>query len=238
MNVLGGEETSYKLKLASPFPAENLCLLINDRISTKYKQRAQTYEQVAETIATVALHKEGNYLVYFPSYNYLQEVYLRFREQYPEVRVICQTSGMAEEDREEFLEEFAARPEQTLVGFALMGGIFGEGIDLIGDRLSGAIVVGVGLPQIGLEREIIRSYYETSSGQGHEFAYMYPGFNKVLQAVGRVIRTEEDRGIVLLIDERFSLRSYKKLFPEEWQQGIFVANADCINMALGSFWAE
>jgi DNA excision repair protein ERCC-2 len=236
MKVLGGEETSYKLKLASPFPAENLCLLINDRISTKYKQRAQTYEQVAETIATVALHKEGNYLVYFPSYNYLQEVYLRFREQYPEVRVICQTSGMAEEDREEFLEEFAARPEQTLVGFALMGGIFGEGIDLIGDRLSGAIVVGVGLPQIGLEREIIRSYYETTSGQGYEFAYMYPGLNKVLQAVGRVIRTEEDRGIVLLIDERFSLRPYKQLFPEEWKEIHYVANADLIRKTIGNFW--
>jgi DNA excision repair protein ERCC-2 len=236
MNVLGGEETSYKLKLASPFPAENLCLLINDRISTKYKQRAQTYEQVAEAIATVALHKEGNYLVYFPSYNYLQEVYLRFREQYQQVSVICQTSGMEEEEREEFLAAFAANPEQTLVGFALMGGIFGEGIDLIGDRLSGAIVVGVGLPQIGLEREIIRSYYETTSGQGYEFAYMYPGLNKVLQAVGRVIRTEEDRGIVLLIDERFSLRPYKQLFPEEWKEIHYVANADLIRKTIGNFW--
>ncbi len=109
--------------------------------------------------------------------------------------------------------------------------------DLVGDRLCGAIVVGVGLPQIGLEREIIHSYYETTSRQGHEFAYMYPGFNKVLQAVGRVIRTEEDRGIVLLIDERFSLRSYQQLLPEEWQKGRFTANADCISKAIGSFWA-
>ena len=218
MNVLGGEEMSYKLKLASPFSAENLCLLINDHISTKYKQRASSYGLVADAIATVVLQKAGNYLVYFPSYDYLHQVYLAFSAQYQEVSVICQTSGMAEEEREEFLATFASNPEQTLVGFALMGGIFGEGIDLIGDRLSGAIVVGVGLPQIGMERDIIRSYYETTSQQGYEFAYMYPGLNKVLQAVGRVIRTEEDRGVVLLIDERFSLTSYKKLFPEEWKK--------------------
>jgi DNA excision repair protein ERCC-2 len=237
MNVLGGEETSYKLKLGSPFPAENLCLMINDRISTKFRQRAATYDLVAEAISTAVEHKEGNYLVYFPSYHYLHEVYLRFTAQYPQVSVICQTSGMAEEEREEFLATFASNPDQTLVGFALMGGIFGEGIDLIGDRLSGAIVVGVGLPQIGMEREIIRSYYETTSRQGYEFAYMYPGLNKVLQAVGRVIRTEEDRGIVLLIDERFSQTSYKKLFPEEWKNIRYEANADSIRKTIESFWA-
>ncbi|ODA40365.1 ATP-dependent DNA helicase [Desulfosporosinus sp. BG] len=236
MNVLGGEETSYKLKLTSPFPAANLCLLINDRISTKFKQRTASYDQVVEVIATAIEHKAGNYLVYFPSYDYLDEVYLRFREHYQQVRVICQTSGMAEEKREEFLATFATNPAQTLVGFALMGGIFGEGIDLIGDRLSGAIVVGVGLPQISMEREIIRSYYESRNGQGYEFAYMYPGLNKVLQAVGRVIRTEEDQGIVLLIDERFSLTSYKKLFPEEWGMIRYVANPGSICKTIKSFW--
>ena len=238
MNVLGGEETSYKLKLASPFPTENLCLLINDRISTKYKQRAASYELVTEAIASAVEHKEGNYLVYFPSYAYLHEVYLRFRAQYQQVRVIRQTSGMEEEEREEFLAAFAINPDQTLVGFALMGGIFGEGIDLIGDRLSGAIVVGVGLPQMGMERDIIRSYYETTSGRGYEFAYMYPGFNKVLQAVGRVIRTEEDRGIVLLIDERFSQTSYKKLFPEEWTMIRSAGNIDNVCKTIKSFWAR
>jgi len=238
MNVLGGEETSYKLKLPSPFPTENLCLLINDRISTKYKQRAASYELVTEAIALAVEHKAGNYLVYFPSYAYLQEVYLRFRAQYQQVRVICQTSGMVEEEREAFLATFATNPDQTLVGFALMGGIFGEGIDLIGDRLSGAIVVGVGLPQMGMERDIIRDYYETTSGQGYEFAYMYPGFNKVLQAVGRIIRTEEDRGIVLLIDERFSQTSYKKLFPEEWTMIRSAGNTDNVCKTIKSFWAR
>ncbi len=238
MNVLGGEEASFKLKLTSPFPANNLCLLINDRISTKYRQRASTYDVVAEAIAAAVFHKEGNYLVYFPSYDYLQQVYLQFRAQNQSITVICQTPGMEEEDREEFLATFATNPEQTLVGFALMGGIFGEGIDLIGDRLSGVIVVGVGLPQIGMERDIIRTYYEDESQQGYEFAYMYPGLNKVLQAVGRVIRTEEDRGIVLLIDQRFSLPSYKKLFPEEWKKVHYVANAQSIRKTIGNFWVE
>ena len=238
MNVLGGEETSYKLKLASPFPAENLCLVINDRVSTKYRQRASTYGLVAEAIAAAVLHKEGNYLVYFPSYDYLHEVYLRFREENHTVNVICQTPGMAEEEREEFLARFSTHPEQTLVGFALMGGIFGEGIDLAGDRLSGAVVVGVGLPQIGLEREIIRSYYETISRQGYEFAYMYPGLNKVLQAVGRVIRTKDDRGVVLLIDNRFALFSYKKLFPEDWKKVRYASNANSIRETIEGFWAE
>ena len=238
MNVLGGEETSYKLKLTSPFPAENLCLLINDHISTKFKQRTKTYNLVAEAISSAVLHKAGNYLVYFPSYDYLHEVYLQFKVQNQQVSVICQTPGMAEEDREGFLAAFATNPQHTLVGFALMGGIFGEGIDLIGDRLSGAVVVGVGLPQIGLEREIIRAYYESTNQQGYEFAYMYPGFNKVLQAVGRVIRTEEDRGIVLLIDERFSRSSYKMVFPEEWKNVRYTANAESIRKTIGNFWTE
>ncbi len=238
MNVLGGEEASFKLKLTSPFPAENLCLLINDRISTKYKQRASTYDLVAEAISAAVFHKEGNYLVYFPSYDYLQQVYLQFRAQNQQISVICQTPGMAEEEREGFLATFASNPEHTLVGFALMGGMFGEGIDLIGDRLSGVIVVGVGLPQIGMERDIIRSYYDRTSQQGYEFAYMYPGLNKVLQAVGRVIRTEEDRGIVLLVDARFSLSSYKKLFPEDWKKVHYTANAESIRKTIRNFWAE
>ncbi len=238
MNVLGGEEASYKLKLSSPFPSENLCLLINDRISTKFKQRASTYDLVAEAISATVCHKEGNYLVYFPSYDYLQQVYNQFRAQNQLINVICQTPGMDEEDREGFLASFDTNPEHTLVGFALMGGIFGEGIDLIGDRLSGVIVVGVGLPQIGIERDIIRAYYDRTSQQGYEFAYMYPGFNKVLQAVGRVIRTEEDRGVVLLIDQRFSLPSYKKLHPEEWKKVHYVSNTESIRNTIGNFWAN
>lgn len=238
MNVLGGDPTSYKLKLPSPFPAENLCLVINDRISTKYKQREATYEQVAEAIFAAVRYQKGNYLAYFPSYHYLNEVYLRFMAQNPHLEVMCQSSGMTEEEREAFLAKFSHNPEQTLIGFVLMGGIFGEGIDLIGDRLSGAIIVGVGLPQVCLEREILRNYYETINHQGFEFAYLYPGMNKVLQAVGRVIRTENDRGVVLLIDERFSKTSYRKLFPDEWKSLSKCGTVDTIFSCVKNFWLQ
>lgn len=241
INILGGENTSYKLRLNSPFPANNLCLVINARIKTKYKQRAATYEQVAEAITAVVESKAGNYLVYFPSYVYLQEVYNRFeylKGINSRVKTIYQTPGMSEEERESFLAEFTFDPEETLVGFALMGGIFGEGIDLIGNRLSGAVIVGVGLPQICLEREIIRTYYQTTMQNGFEFAYIYPGINKVLQAVGRVIRTEQDRGAVLLIDERFSQPAYKRLFPQEWQNVNFASDSNSIGMTIERFWAR
>ena len=192
--------------------------------------------EVAEAIALVVGAKSGNYLVYFPSYNYLHEVYERFRGICPELRVISQTIAMTEAAREEFLEAFEPDPEETLVGFALMGGIFGEGVDLTGDRLSGAIIVGVGLPQIGAERDIIRSHFEASHRLGFEYAYMYPGMNKVLQAVGRVIRTEKDRGVVLLIDERFSHTAYKRLFPKEWSPVHYVGDTEHIPPILDKFW--
>ncbi len=165
----------------------------------------------------------------------MYEVYLKFREQNLEVNVLCQSSGMTEEEREEYLVRFSHNPEQTLVGFVLMGGVFGEGIDLIGDRLSGAIIVGVGLPQVCLERDIIRSYYEINH-QGFEFAYMYPGMNKVLQAVGRVIRTATDKGVVLLIDERFAKASYRKLFPVEWSKVFYGRTVDSIFSTIKNFW--
>lgn len=272
MEILGGEEHSYKLRLASPFPPENLKLMVHERISTKYKRRATTYHEVAEAIAAAVAGKTGNYLVFFPSYEYLQAVYLEFTRynDYEEERsvderdrnapdagvcynkegdrarekvraqakAICQVPGMAEAEREDFLAQFTAEPDATLVGFALMGGIFGEGIDLIGERLSGAIIVGVGLPQIGLERELIRAYYQDRCHQGFEFAYMYPGFNKVLQAVGRVIRTETDRGVVLLIDERFARAAYRRLFPQEWGRVDYLRKTEDIKGIVQQFWAK
>lgn len=238
MQILGGEESSYKLRLGSPFPSENLALLIHQRISTKYKQRAASMEEVAKAIAAIVNSHTGNYLVYFPSYEYLTEVCQRFQILCPELRVLPQTIGMSEEEREAFLQAFEENPRETLVGFALMGGIFGEGVDLTGNRLSGAVIVGVGLPQIGPEREIIRTHFEASHQAGFEFAYMYPGMNKVLQAVGRVIRTETDRGVVLLIDERYGRRDYQKLFPQEWKQVRYLSNTEQISGVLPEFWGR
>jgi DNA excision repair protein ERCC-2 len=236
IQVLGGDEKSYRIRLSSPFPKENLCLLIEDKISTKYKRREYTYDRLTDSINSVVKNKAGNYLVFFPSYQYMNEVYNRFTLLNLEAKVIIQNSGMSEEEREEFLNNFSEDSKETLVGFAVMGGIFGEGIDLTGDKLSGAIIVGVGLPQVCLERDIIRDYFNDTKGLGFEYAYIYPGMNKVMQAVGRVIRTEKDRGVVLLIDERFSETTYRRLFPPEWQPQRIGGNINNMEALLNDFW--
>lgn len=235
-DILGGDETSLKISLTSPFPSSNLEVMINNRICTKYKIRENTYNDVANSIHTFINGKKGNYLVYFPSYKYLNEVCEIFRNLDNEADIICQTSNMKEEDKEEFLSRFNEENTVPLVGFAVMGGVFGEGIDLTGDRLTGAVIVGVGLPQICFERDIIKDYFNEKNGAGFEYAYLYPGMNKVMQAAGRVIRTETDRGVVLLIDERFTGYAYKRLFPPEWRNMHIVRNTDGINHILSDFW--
>lgn len=235
MKILGGEESAYKLRLNSPFDEKNLCLMMHTGISTRYTRRDASYDPLAKVISTVINSKKGNYLIFFPSYDYLLRVYERFETQNQEIRTLVQLPGMSETEREAFLDQFQKDPDETLVGFALMGGIFGEGIDLKGSRLSGAIIVGVGLPQLCLEREMIRSYFQSTLNQGFEFAYMYPGLNKVFQAVGRVIRTEEDRGIVLLIDERFGHLNYMRLFPSEWRNILSISKLQEIQGIIKAF---
>ncbi|MGO1369238.1 ATP-dependent DNA helicase [Senegalia sp. (in: firmicutes)] len=212
-DILGGSKDDNMMKLESPFDRENLKVVIEDKISTKYRNRKYSYEKLADKIYQASKYKKGNYMAFFPSYKYMQDVYEVFIERYSNIATIIQFGGMKEEEREEFLNKFIDKPKETLVSFAVMGGIFSEGIDLKGERLTGAIVVGVGLPKICLERNIIRDYFNEKNGLGYEYAYMYPGMNKVLQAAGRVIRTENDKGIVCLIDERFSYKSYKDIFP-------------------------
>ncbi len=214
--ILGCDATAHHLILHSPFPAENLGLFVCDQISTYYRQRDQTVTQVSQTISALVEQKKGNYLLYFPSYEYMRKIYLSFSDRNPQIKTILQTSGMSEPEREAFLQRFTDENPQTLVGFAVMGGIFGEGIDLIGDRLVGAVIVGVGLPGISLERELIKEHFARTMNGGFEYAYLYPGINRVLQAAGRVIRTEKDRGVVLLIDQRYGRYQYKSLLREEW----------------------
>jgi DNA excision repair protein ERCC-2 len=215
--IFGCEPTARSRVLPSPFPKDHLCLLIANRISTLYKHRQHTIPEVTQAILTLVRQKQGNYLLFFPSYQYMRMIHEAFTDQSPETDVIIQTPGMREDEREQFLNRFAHDNPETLVGFAVMGGIFGEGIDLVGDRLTGAVIVGVGLPGICLERDLIRDYFARVNDSGFEFAYMYPGINRVLQAAGRVIRTETDRGVVLLIDRRFATSRYRTLFPREWQ---------------------
>jgi DNA excision repair protein ERCC-2 len=234
--ILGGREEDYVLRLASPFDRGNLCLLIGDRVSTKYKDREKSYDEVAAYIRTVADRKKGNYLAFFPSYKYMTEVYTRFSENYPDLNIMIQGNSMSEEEREEFLQKFQADGGETLIGFAVLGGIFSEGIDLQGDRLVGAVIVGVGLPQICLERDIVKEYFQEKNKLGYEYSYMYPGMNKVLQAAGRVIRSEEDRGVVLLLDERFSSAVYQNIFPKEWFPNIKVKNRDEMSTEINLFW--
>lgn len=235
-NLLGGREEDYMMRIASPFEQDQLLLLIADHISTRYKDRQDSYLNVVRSIEEAIKGRKGNYFVFFPSYDYMNEVYKMFIERNPNTDVMLQSSSMEETEREEFLKKFQAENEETMVAFAVLGGIFSEGIDLIGDKLIGAIIVGVGLPQICLERDIIRDYFKEKNNLGYEYAYMYPGMTKILQAAGRVIRTEEDKGMILLIDDRFTTRKYLNIFPREWNHFKSVQNVETLRGHLGRFW--
>lgn len=230
----------YAICASSPFLRENLKLLVACDVSSKYTRRGVSeYEKMVEYIYELAAGKQGNYMVFFPSYRMLEDIYEIFRnkteERQFEVSCILQSSNMTEQEREEFLEAFQENSAKTLIGFCVMGGIFSEGIDLTGERLIGAAIVGTGLPQVGCEREILKNYYDEKAQNGFAYAYRYPGMNKVLQAAGRVIRTKEDRGVVLLLDERFLQREYLELFPQEWQsyERCTVGNA---GQKIRAFW--
>jgi DNA excision repair protein ERCC-2 len=235
--ILGCDQSAHHLILHSPFPGENLGLYISDQISTYFRHRDQTADQVAQVIATLIEQKKGNYLLYFPSYVYMRKIYQSYTARCPQTETILQKPGMAESERDMFLRRFSQNNPQTLVGFAVMGGIFGEGIDLVGKRLMGAVVVGVGLPGISLERELIKEYFTNALGAGFEYAYLYPGINRVLQAAGRVIRTEKDRGVVLLIDQRYGRYQYKSLLREEWDP-VRVRDPQQLADGLQKFWKQ
>ena len=212
-------------------------MFICDRISTLYKQRDQTIEAVCGAMTTLVAQKKGNYFLFFPSYEYMLKIYDVFRVNNPQVETIIQAPDMPEAERDRFLARFSHDNPDTLTGFAVMGGIFGEGIDLVGDRLSGAAVLGVGLPGISFEKELIRKYFADTLNAGFEFAYLYPGINRVLQAAGRVIRTEKDRGVVLLIDQRFGTHRYRSLLPREWQP-IRCGSEQHLGERLKQFWDQ
>lgn len=236
--VLGGRKDDETLKLPSPFSRDNLHLLLCDSVSTTYRDRAGTYHQVAEVIAATVQGKTGNYMVYFPSYSYLEQVYGLFCTLCPDVTTLVQRQGMTEPEREDFLARFEEQSAQTLVGFAVMGGAFSEGVDLRGERLIGTVIVGVGLAQLNPEQDIVRDYYERENGMGFEYAYMYPGMNKVLQAAGRVIRGENDRGVVVLVDRRFTRRDYLALFPTHWHGCLVVKTPGQIAQSVREFWQQ
>lgn len=236
--LLSTHEDDYAVYAESPFAAEQKLLLIGRDVSTRYRTRGSgTYRRIAQYIRDTVGMKKGNYLAFFPSYKMMQDVFEIYRSEFDRegVNWVVQMPSMREEDREIFLENFYEDPKDTLVGFCVMGGIFAEGIDLTGTRLIGAIVIGTGLPQLSNEKEILRNYYSENGEDGFGYAYRIPGMNKVLQAAGRVIRTQTDRGIILLLDDRFLTREYAALFPREWTGGKIVQVQD-VREVLKTFW--
>ena len=236
--MLSTRSENFGMYVESPFEQKKRCLMICRDVSSKYTRRGyEEYRKIAEYIARMSWQKKGNYMVFFPSYRLMEDVYQVYQDEFSVswVRCISQHASMTELEREEFLEEFTKETEETLVGFCVMGGIFSEGIDLIGDRLIGAAVVGTGLPQVNCEREILKGYYDEKGEQGFDYAYRYPGMNKVLQAAGRVIRTKEDTGAILLMDERFLNRDYRNLFPREWNDACTCTLGN-VEKHLQAFW--
>ena len=233
--LLGGALEDPVLQLSSPFPSQNLAVLIQDRIQTHFKGRAESLGAVVEAIGTLVQGRRGNYLVYFPSYQYLNDTLQEFQIRFPPISVLVQRPGMNESERDAFLAAFSVEHGETLVGFAVLGGIFGEGIDLVGERLIGAVIVGVGLPQLCVERNLIRDYFQQQNAAGFDYAYTFPGMNRVLQAIGRVIRSETDHGVVLLIDARFDELRYRRQFPA-WWKFVKVRNSDALRETVAGFW--
>ena len=236
--LLGGNSDDKDLQLPSPFPEENLCLNLVNRISTRYRDREASYQPIAEYLTVFVNQRKGNYLICFPSYVYMEKVFEQFFQMNQKTDTIIQQRSMNESDRDQFLAQFTDDREKTLVGFVVMGGIFTESVDLPGERLTGAAIIGVGLPQINKERDLILQYFDYLSGSGFQFAYTYPGMNRVLQAAGRVIRTETDRGSLILIDDRFGNAGYRRLFPPEWTGMNLIRNQQHLTQILADFWDE
>ena len=238
-SLLSTKKDNYAIYADSTFDSKKRLLAMATDVSTRYTRRSRSeYERIAGYINAVVTQKTGNYMVFFPSYKMMNDVADVYCEKYAdETELMLQKNNMSEAEREEFLDRFSEESDRTLVAFGIMGGIFGEGIDLKNDRLIGAIVVGTGLPQISNERTILKDYYDVENGCGFDYAFRYPGINKVLQAAGRVIRTTEDTGVILLLDERFWQREYDLLYPREWsdRKPCNIAN---VGKLVADFWEQ
>lgn len=237
---LSAKEDDYAVYVPSPFDKKNRLIMIGRDVSTKYSRRSdREYEKISDYIMEFSTAKMGNYLVFFPSYKMMEDIYIKITFRYPFLihEIVMQTSDMCEEQREEFLDNFRENPDKTHIGFCVMGGIYSEGIDLTGNRLIGAVIVGTGLPMVCNERELFRGYYDDINGKGFDYAYLFGGMNKVMQSAGRVIRTKDDTGCILLLDERFLTNSYTSLFPREWWPYSAV-NVGQMKKMMEKFWNE
>ena len=233
INLLTKGEGKY-LELKSPFNTDNLDIIINNSISTKYKDREASIDEIVEIIETVVNNHRGNYIVFFPSYQYLNMVIDCL--EIDNYELVIQESSFNDEKKEEIINKF--KNENNKLGLFVMGGAFSEGIDLIGDELSGVIIVGVGLPMICDENNILKEYFDNLYNEGFDYAYTYPGMTKVIQAVGRVIRSEEDRGIAILIDTRFLYSKYLDLMPPHWERKKQINNIYLLKQELNNFFKK
>lgn len=211
IDLLGGDDKSYRMKLPSPFKKENL-KIYGKPLNMRFKHRENNIDTVCNLIYNFKEEEMGNYMVFLPSYQYLNKIFERYKELYGDKNIICQGEVLTEEQRELFLNSF--KIDSNILAFCVIGGVFSEGIDLPGKRLIGSIIVGVGFPKVSNEGDIIKDYYEE---KGFDYAYIYPGINKIMQAAGRVIRTETDKGRILLIDDRYYTLKYRSLLPREWE---------------------
>ena len=239
----------------SVFDPDRLGLFIGSDVTSRYSQRSdEQYLRIAGYINSIVSARSGNYLIFFPSHRFLEEVLDVYEKNYLDgesTEILVQKSFMSEDAREMFLERFSTGndidlskvihmdidivEDKNVLGFCVMGGIFSEGIDLKYDSLIGVIVVGTGIPLVCNEREVLRGYFDEKGQDGFDYAYRFPGMNKVLQAAGRVIRTEDDYGVAALLDDRFMQGSYRALFPREWK-GIKTVSTYLVKNAVSLFW--
>jgi len=234
-DILGGKDAEA-MELPSPFDSEQLFCGIMNRVSTRYADREYTLDAVIETIDTVVNARIGNYLVFLPSYEMLKKVALAYRRFDPSADIVVQKPDMTLDERKKFLSRFT--DDSATVGFAVIGGMFGESIDLAGEKLIGTVIVGTGLARLNTDSNIIADYYAEKLEAGFEYAYLYPAMNKVLQAIGRVIRTEEDKGVCILIDDRFATPQYSRLLCGHIKGIRLIPGVEALYGALDEFWGE
>lgn len=234
-NLLTDNQGSFN-RFTSAFKPTNLLVLAVDNVSTRYHDREDSIERIIETLKAMIKPKKGNYIVYFPSYYYMKKVQSKAFETIEDVQFITQTRDMTGLERNEMMNQFSEDRDKTQVFMFVMGGIFGESIDLVGDLLSGVLIVGVGLPGLSNYNNVLKSHYDLRFSSGFDYAYTYPGLNKVIQAVGRVIRTETDKGIAILLDDRFTMRKYMRLLPNQWRHMSVCNDPIDIEDMVNSFW--
>lgn len=215
-NLLGGEDEDYQINLPSPFPKENLQVYLDPKIDTRFRNRDESLAPIAKNLFEMIQSKPGNYMAFFPSYRYMRQVYDEFVELYGEEGLYLQEQNLSETERKEILDEFHKKREGSFLAFMVLGGIFAEGIDLRGEALIGAAIIGTGYPMVSYEGDLIKSYFD-GNGVGLLYAYIYPGMNRVMQAAGRVIRGEEDKGLIFLMDLRYQWKQYETMLPNEWK---------------------